>query len=118
MDAGSPDRLAELNLALAFRSTDTPVAAAQPERMVIAPDDRGRVAEPYVPRNSSADALASLLCVPSAGSAALHFTLAPMMHAALSKLCKQLVLVFPLCFNSRWLAVHLIACFADRNYED
>ncbi|TKA53843.1 hypothetical protein B0A53_03633 [Rhodotorula sp. CCFEE 5036] len=99
--AGTQDRLTELHLDLALRTSE----ASGGSRKAIngQPGGQSEDDQSQTPADAGMNVLVSLLSAPSAGTSALHFTLAPLLHAALSKLCKKLVSAFPLCFNARWL---------------
>lgn len=101
--AGTQDRLTELHLDLALRTSE----ASGGSRKAIngQPGGQSEDDQSQTPADAGMNVLVSLLSAPSAGTSALHFTLAPLLHAALSKLCKKLVSAFPLCFNARWLTV-------------
>lgn len=99
--AGTQDRLTELRLDFALRTSEASGGVRRASKT--SPGGHSEDADPEGPADAGVNVLVSLLSAPSAGNAALHFTLAPLLHAALSKLCKKLVSAFPLCFNARWV---------------
>lgn len=101
--AGTQDRLTELRLDFALRTSEASGGVRRASKT--SPGGHSEDADPEGPADAGVNVLVSLLSAPSAGNAALHFTLAPLLHAALSKLCKKLVSAFPLCFNARWVTV-------------
>lgn len=101
--AGTQDRLTELHLDLALRTSEA--SGDSRKATNVSPEGLSEDDQSQTRTDAGMNVLVSLLSAPSAGTSALHFTLAPLLNAALSKLCKKLVSAFPLCFNARWLTV-------------
>ncbi|GJN94392.1 hypothetical protein Rhopal_007472-T1 [Rhodotorula paludigena] len=93
------DSLSEIDVVLRFRSTSTPLSSGSSKKTK---------RTPVAPSQSTSQALESAppaitLATQLLSPAALHFTLAALHDAALTRLAKKLVVAFPLCFNPRWI---------------
>ncbi|TNY17564.1 hypothetical protein DMC30DRAFT_104444 [Rhodotorula diobovata] len=106
-----PPRLASLTLSLDFHSSGTARPRKKPRRApsLTPPDSPVRSSQPQT-QPVPGITLASQLLSP----VALHFTLASLLDAALTRFVKKLVVAFPLCFNARWIDVSCLDATASR----